>query len=38
MNMNIYELKVWVFWMGVLLGAYLVIGLYQSLGWLPGGR
>ena len=36
--MNIYELKIWMFWMGVLLGFYVVLGLYQSIGWLPGGR
>ena len=36
--MNTLELKNWIFWMGVLLGYSLVLGLYQSLGWLPGGR
>ncbi len=34
--MIIYELKLWVFGLGVLGGMYLVLGLYQSLGLLPG--
>ena len=33
--MKIYELKIWVFGLGVLLGAYLMLGLYQSLGLWP---
>ena len=33
--MKIYELKIWVFTLGVMGGTYLVLGLYQSLGLWP---